>query len=552
MSKKKGRQLIITFLKEHKILTAGTLLVLIFNNLLNVLLPVSIGVFYEIVFHTTGAKGQLLAWLPLHFTDASGFLWFFGGLILLKVLLTFIQEYCIDLTGEKFAAGLREKTFRKQLQMPVQDFLRKPVGKHLIRYSGDLIAARQMITKGILIFAGDLIFLCVTFGALYHIQPRLALIVLGIFLAGVVLIRGLSGILERFSRKKQGSRSDYLEFINARLQAFYTIKSFNRETPEINRFNEISRELSKNATHNFRFESFIQALYPLIQYGALAAVLVAVAGGKMVIPPADVFVFVLMLLYMRSVMRRIMQVNLVWRAGKSALKKWNKVLHQKTDDRTIDTISGKVKGALRFREVSFEFNPAKPVLRKLSFEVSPSSINWLQGKQGSGKGVVIKLIQKMLTPQSGQIYLDGQAYEDISAFDIRKNVTIVSAETPLLGATVFEAISYSAKPEKRPQAAAVLENLKLHFAPDTDAMLDFPLSHHGGNLSAGERVMLQFARALLTKKTIFLLDQPFAQLDGAALERVVHILNNLKKKHTIIITGEALPENLMIDQTITL
>jgi ABC-type multidrug transport system fused ATPase/permease subunit len=552
MSNIKGHSLVIRFLRENKILAAGTLLALTFNNLLNVLLPLSIGMFYEIIFHTEGTKGRLLAWLPFHFTEARPFLFFFGILILLKVVLTFLQEYWIDIAGETFASSLRQKTFQRQLRLPMTRFIKKPLGKHLARYSGELLAARQMLTRGILIFVGDLVFIVVTFSALFMIQPRLAAVVLCVFSSGILFILWLGNYLERLSRQKRGSRSSYLDFISSRLQAFYTIKSFNRETPEIQRFGAINQELNEKSLRTFRFESFIQSLYPLIQYSALASVLIAVANDSTLLPPADVFVFVLLLLYMRSVMRRLMQVNLIWWAGITSLEKWAKLLREKVDEGKTDALSEKIKGAIQFKNIRFEFERNRPVLQSLSFKIAPASINWLRGSQGSGKGTVFKLIQKILTPQEGGILLDDYAYDETSAFEIRKNVTIVSPEALLLGATIFEAISYSAKPAKRPEAAAMLEQLHLHFAADAETMLDFPLKEHGQNLSAGERIMLQFARAMLTRKTVLLLDQPFGHLDATSREHIVHLLNHYKKKHTIIITSDSLPETLLVDQTIHL
>ncbi len=127
---------------------------------------------------------------------------------------------------------------------------------------------------------------------------------------------------------------------------------------------------------------------------------------------------------------------------------------------------------------------------------------------------------------------------------------MVSSETPLIGNSIFKAISYSTKIEKQEKAIAMLQKLKLKFAEDDLENLQFKIEDGGKNLSSGQRILLQFARAFLTRKSIILLDEPFNYLDQESIKIIVTELNLLKKKRNIIIATSFIPEMLEVDNIV--
>ena len=110
---------------------------------------------------------------------------------------------------------------------------------------------------------------------------------------------------------------------------------------------------------------------------------------------------------------------------------------------------------------------------------------------------------------------------------------MVSSELPLIGSTVFETISYSRKEEKRDAALRLLNELGFRLE-NYESILDYPVFDGGKNLSAGQRKLLMIARALLTKKKIILLDEPFVDLDEDNKLKVVKMILKIKENHTIL------------------
>ena len=550
------RNIIFVFIGRNKTLLTAALFALLLSNFLNVLLPLSIGWFYEIVLHEHGTKSRLLKLFPFQFANPEQFYFFFAALLLLKVLFVFLEKSMSGITGERFSRDVRELAFAHQLRHSLTSHRLRPVGKYLLRYSGDLLAIQHFLVKGILAFTGDVFFLLAAFASLFFIQNKLAAIVVTMFLVAGAIIFLLSKAVRTAAWNRRSQRSQNLGFVSSRMQAFYTIKSFNRETPEENSYVKRSGKLYDLGVKFMNVSAFVQSLLPLFFFGTLLIVFSQVVELRSSKPygisKGDVFVFVLLLLYMQSVMKRLLRVNLVWQVGIISFDKLLALIQLPSEKRGEDKLPNEIKGSIKFDNVSFEYTKDKPVLHQFSGYLFPNSITLLKGKQGAGKSTLFKLIQKIYEPQSGKIFFDDTDYADISAFEIRKEVTLVSSEVPLLGGTVFKAVSYNTAGEKREKIMAMLNRLNIRFADNDLANLEFKLEDGGRNISEGARMMLQFARALLTRKQFILLDEPFANLDEASRALIIEQLNRLKTKRTILIIADEVPQTLFIDQIIQL
>ncbi|MEO6038966.1 MAG: ABC transporter transmembrane domain-containing protein, partial [Saprospiraceae bacterium] len=150
-----SRTLVTDFVRQHRHLAGGVLLTLLFSNLLNVLLPLSIGLFYEAGMQEQSLKGHLLHRIFPFINSTERFFVFFGVLIVLRAGLYYFEKYSTGVLGERFSRSLREHVFAHQLRMTAQAQYSRPTGKYLLRYSGDLNAIREFVNRGLLLFTGD-------------------------------------------------------------------------------------------------------------------------------------------------------------------------------------------------------------------------------------------------------------------------------------------------------------------------------------------------------------------------------------------------------------
>lgn len=312
-------QLIIQFTRKNWLLVAATLICAVLGAFLSVLLPLSIGKFYETALHENSLKGRLFDMLPVVIETNRAYFLFLGVLVLAASIFLFTEKYLAGVIGEKFSRSIRELAFLSQLKQPLPVFNSKPTGKYLLRYSGDLIFIQKFITSGIIEFSSDLIYIIFSSWALFTLSEGLTLIVFAFLLSGFLLIYFLTIKLKEIISLRRNSKSALLGFVAQRFQAFSSIKAFNREKPEEEQFNKRSKKVFDFGLKYFMNRSMIESLLPFIFYSAIGFVLYDVAIMREQKPygikKADVFAYILILLYMQKSFRRVLKVNVLWRAA---------------------------------------------------------------------------------------------------------------------------------------------------------------------------------------------------------------------------------------------
>jgi ABC-type multidrug transport system fused ATPase/permease subunit len=266
---------------------------------------------------------------------------------------------------------------------------------------------------------------------------------------------------------------------------------------------------------------------------------------------------------MRAALRRLMRVNIIWQSGWLSFQKLMSLIRLPMEvqpkeqegepmPETPAETTGTRQDEIQIEGLGFSYQDDRQLFTGISIRLTPGTITLLKGPQGTGKTTFIKLLLRLFAPTQGTILLNGVDYKDLTPFGIRKKIAVVSEDMPLLGNTIFEAIAYRPTPERRERAAKILDQLGLSFAADSNAALAYGLSSGASNISAGDRAMLQVARALMTRKKILLLDEPFKQLDTAHKQILLKHLQKLKPTHTILLVANNIPAEINIDQTIDL
>lgn len=549
-------ELILDFSKRQFVLIMATLFFAVMGSMLNILLPLSIGKFYQIALHENSLKGRLFNYLPVEVVSGNQFFLFFAVVILLAGVTVFFHKYFAGVIGEKFSKEIRELAFSTQLKQPMRVFEEKPAGKYLLRYSGDLIFIQKFITTGIIEFTADLIFLSLAFMVLFSTSSGLTLIVFSILLIGFFIIYLFTAGLRNVIVQRRNSKSALLGFVANRFQSFISLKAFNREKPEEEQFNSRSKKIYDFGLKYFRRYSFVQTLLPVLFYAAVGIVLYDVMILRETKPygirKADVFAYILILLYMQRVFRRILSVNIVWRAGTVSYNKLLNVINRPVESQTVIENYDAI-GKIEMKNISFSYKEGKNIFDQFSFKANENSLTIIEGAAGTGKSTLLKLLMNLYPVNAGEILLDDFNYSFMTPKLIRKNVTIVGDDFPLTGNTIFKAVSYSRSLEKREKVVSSLQQLKFNSDENSEAMLNEKLTDFARNLSYTERKMLMFSRALLTRKKVLLLDEPFKGLDESNHAIITERINKLRSKRTIIIAAsDEGYRSLQPDQVISL
>lgn len=550
------RKLIFQFFNSYPLLLISTFIVAVLSGIATLLIPVFIGKYYQIVLETDSLRGKYFDKLFSTNDEIVAFFILFFSVIVLKSVFVFLQKYLTGYGSELFSKKLREDLLTKQMAFVMQVHERKPVGKYLLRYSGDLNAIQRYISGGIISFSADILFLLMTITFALFLQKELALILLLLAPPAFLIINMVNKNLKVYTLKRRNIRSENLSFVASRLSALMTVKIFNRERIEQEKFADNSGKLFNYGVKYYRWFAFLNSLVPFLIYLIVMVLMVSVYYMKGVwnihIPVSTLLIFLMLVINLLPVFKRVLRVNMIWQAGDISFQKVLGIFNSPEETRITNALIMDEPGPVEFNSVTFGYDKSNPVIKNLSFRINPNEVTLIKGNQGSGKSTLFKLLLGLYPCNSGIITVNETDISGISAFSLRKKITLVSDELPLLGKTIFESVSYSRKKEKRVLAENMLK--KFNFGTQAPELLDidYKVDEQGRNLSRGQRKILLITRALLTRKKILLLDEPFAGLDSSSRENFIMLLNNLKKKRTIIIADDHETPGIIYDQVITL
>lgn len=291
------------------------------------LIPVSIGEFFSIHFHSGSTKGRLLQLLGIHFQTLTSFFLFFGLLLLIKTVFEFCERWLSYQQGELYVKAVREKIFETQIGWSSDQFKQKHFGKYLLRYSNDMKSLQNYLTKGIMGFIKDICFLTMGFFLLWMIHPQLDLYLLLLTSVIMAAIFTLSGFQKKLIVESRTKRSNLLAFVAKIFHRHTSMKEKNTETISQQRFEGISAELFAANMLNNAFDSMLQALLPLFQFLMIGVLLWLITLPVIAIDRNDALVFVLITLMMLSPMKRILKVPVVLNKGKISIEKINEILN---------------------------------------------------------------------------------------------------------------------------------------------------------------------------------------------------------------------------------
>lgn len=548
-----NKSIIVGYAKANFKIISATLVSGFFNNITSILIPVFLGKFYQLALHTHSTRGKIFDFLFGQINGVDAFFIFFALLIGLKFICSYFEKYFSGLTGELFVKTIREQLFNQQLITKLSNFHKKETGLYLLRYSGDLASIQNYLTKGIINFLNDCVFVLLAFIVFGLLDVKLACILLLIYPLTFIVIYLLNQQLKQITRKRRNTRSVILSFVASRLNGILTLKILNRESIETEKYNKISEKLFGYGKKYYKLYALIYALLPFLLYSMLGLILIFAykyANTNSVhIDISVLLVFIMLMINTLPVFKRLLRVNFVWQAGDVSFRKLLLILNSEVEQKSKEQKFE--HGEIHIQNVSFITGENVKVLDDFSATIKPYTMNLIRGNISTGKNTLFKLLTGLYKTTTGKIYIDQTDINNISPFALRRNVTLISDEMPLIGKTIFEAISYSRKNEKRHTAFNMLSELGFS-SNNENSILDKTLFEGGKNISAGERKLLKIARGLLTSKKIILLDDPFVNLDKVARSKLAIILQNLKSKHTIIIIDRTDRHELEYDLVIDL
>jgi ABC-type bacteriocin/lantibiotic exporter with double-glycine peptidase domain len=545
------KTLLTEFIKRNSRVISAAFVFGFLSIVTTVLIPVFLGKYYQIVLHTHSTRGKMFDMLFGNIKGIKAFFIVFAILIITKFITDFLMKYYLGITGELLAKNIRERLFLRQLNAKLEVHQKKETGLYLLRYTGDLSAIQRYLTKGIITFVNDCLHLVLALLVLAFLNVHLTLILLASYPVIFISILYLNKKLKVLTGKRRNRRSNNLSFVASRLNSILTIKAFNRQSVENEKYAKGSTNLYEYGVKYYKLYSLIYALLPFMLYSMLALILWIAYDmkqeGHHKIHGHILLTYIMTMVSVIPVLKRILSVNFIWQAGDISFTKLLRVYNAKQEVNHNSSDKEITSGSIEFKNVYFAFANGENIINNLSFQISSNALILISGEHQSGKSTLFKLITGLYEAKEGEILIGKTNIANYSKLLLRKKVTILSDEFPLIGKTVFECISYSRKEEKRQPAFSILQKLGYVKEGEDENVLNQPIFENGKNISYSQRKILMLARALLTNKKILLLDEPFEGLDESLVNKIVVILEEYRNNHTILIIDRNKQHSLQYD-----
>lgn len=479
-----------------------------------------------------------------------------GAVVLATIIQgasSFALTQLLSKTAQRLIAELREKLQEHIGRLPIAYYDSNKTGNLVSRIMSDVEGVRNLVGTGLVEFIGGLMTAAIAFLLLVRISPVMTFVTVG-FLAvfGFALQKAFSNVRPIFKERSK-INAEVTGRLTESLGGARVIKGYHAEAREAAVFAGGVNRLLQNVLKSLTAIS-VMNLSASVLLGLVGGVVMYVGARQVTsgaITLGDFVTFTAFLAFLVAPVFQIVQIGTQITEAFAGLERSREVLNEKPEDqdpnRTV-TI-GPVNGRVEFHDVTFEYEPGKPVLHGVHFIAEPGTSTALVGSSGSGKSTIIGLIAAFHKPTSGSVLLDGVDLASVRLSSFRPQLGVVLQETFLFDGTIRENVAFG-----RPSSteADILEACRIarvdEFAEALEKGYDTVVGERGVKLSGGQRQRVSIARAILADPRILILDEATSSLDTESEAMIQQGLGYLMRGRTTFVIAHRLSTIRRADQ----
>jgi ATP-binding cassette, subfamily B, bacterial len=420
----------------------------------------------------------------------------------------------------------------------------RPVGDTIARVTGDPHCVRVLITGVLLSVLQSALSLIVMFAIMWRLEPTMTLLSLGVVPFLMLSIWAFSGPMKDRNRKRRDLEGRIMSLVQQAVSAIPAVQAFTREELEHARF----RRYADDTVVAYRRSAFADTWFKLI-VGLVTAI--GTAGimwlgaryaleGKVTVGTILVFLSYLTSLY--TPLNALTYTASTLQQAAANADRVLEILRTPSDVRdSPDAREPRLRGHVRYEDVTFGYVPDRPVLKRISLEAEPGEVVAIVGPTGAGKTTLVNLLVRFFDPWTGRVTVDGEDIRQLRVRSLREQVAIVLQEPFIFPFTLAENIAYG-RPDATHEeivAAAVAANAD-DFIRQLPEGYDTVVGERGATLSGGEKQRLSIARAFLKGAPILILDEPTSALDARTEALLLEALNRLMEHRTTFVIAHRL------------
>jgi ATP-binding cassette, subfamily B, bacterial len=471
-----------------------------------------------------------------------------------------VQAVVQSRAGNRMTYDLGARLFDHLQRLSLRFHARRPAGDLVRRVTKDCGCVRELVLGVYVPALTSLATLAILFAIMWSLDPWLTLIALGVVLPLAAIVRFCLGPMTERTYEQQQLEGQRMALVERTLTAIPAVQAFGAEGREDENFRELSQ-------HTLR--AYLRAVAAQLRFGArvegtmaVGTALIMVLGGLHVLEGrltvGGLLVFLAYLTALYAPLSDLAQLSSGFASAAAGARRVREILS--IDDRPVEAPhavdfarSSGERGHVRFEDVTFGYEPGRPVLHDVSFEAHPGELVALVGETGAGKTTLVSLLPRLFDPWDGRVLIDRLDVRSLTLASLRADVSLVLQEPVLLPLSIAENIAYG-RPDlarRRIEAAALAAHADEFIRKLPDGY-DTVIGQRGATLSAGQRQRLAIARALARDAAVVILDEPTSAVDAATEALLMESIEHLTRNRTTFVIAHRLSTVRRADRILVL
>ncbi|HNP68170.1 MAG TPA: ABC transporter ATP-binding protein [Aequorivita sp.] len=492
--------------------------------------------------------------------DGNGFMKYIILMVvvlMLEVIFQFAFIFYTNYLGQSVIRDMRQKLFRLMMSFKMKYFDKSAVGRLTTRAVNDVETISSIFSEGLFMIISDLLKMIVIAGFMLYQSWRLSLIVFIVLPFILYATRVFQKAMKVAFEDVRNQVANLNTFVQERITGMKIVQIFTREKTEYERFREINKDHRKAWIKTVWYNSIF---FPIAETaGAVATGLVVWYGGLNVIGGGFVTLGIItaFIQYAEMLFRPLRQIADKFNTLQMGMVAANRVfgiLDTKShiaDTGTVDYTS--TKGEIEFKNVHFGYNEDEEVIKGISFKANPGETVAIVGATGAGKSTIINLLNRFYEINSGDILIDGISLKDYKLVSLRGQIAVVLQDVFLFADSILNNITLNNPNISEEEVITAAKEIGVHkFIQSLPGGYHYNVKERGSMLSSGQRQLIAFLRAYVSKPSILVLDEATSSVDTYSEELIQTATDKITKDRTSIVIAHRLATIKKADKIIVM
>lgn len=423
----------------------------------------------------------------------------------------------ITVLGQDVLKDMRSDIFEHLQKLPFAYFDSRPHGKILIRVVNYINSLSDLLSNGLINLISDMLSVVVTLLFMFANDFKLTLYSLALLPVLFVFVMLIKNAQRKAYQNLSNKQSNMNAYIHESISGIKVTQSFSRENENFNIFSEVSQGY-RTSWMKAIYIQFL--LWPGVQtVSVLTTCLIYFIGIKKLGVEVSTGTLIAFIGYIKNFWDPVINIGNFYNSLITATAYLERIfetldVQPDIEDAPDAFVLPPIKGDVAFNHVTFGYETGKEILKDITFHVTPGESIALVGPTGAGKTTVINLLSRFYDIDAGEILIDGVDIRRATLTSLRKQMGVMLQDTFIFSGTVLENIRYGRLDASEAEVVAAAKVVRAHdFIVELRDGYHTEVKERGSTLSAGQRQLISFARALLANPKILILDEATSSID---------------------------------------